>query len=85
MNERQVVSGDRSKRIHKDESMPDSHASQRTGVRSFKSASNRSHKASIKSFNSKRSNMNTCTNNFVVVGGGGLDSIDINLPNYRLK
>ena len=61
VNERQVVSGDRQKRMQYSESIPDSHASQRTNVRSFKSASNRSHKASMRSFNSKRSNMNMNT------------------------
>ena len=84
-NERHVVSGDRQNRIKPSESMPDSHHSQRTNVRSFKSTSNRSQKHSMKSFNSKRSNLNTCTNNFVVVGGGTFDMIDINLPNSRQR
>ena len=65
-------------------SIPVSEGTQKTNtIRSIKSASNRSRKSTTRSIASKKSNLNMCTNDFVVVGGGGLDTIDINLPRQK--
>ena len=63
-------------------SMPDSQGTKNTAARSLKSVSNRSHRSNA-SYKSRKSNQNMCTNDFVVVGGGGLATIDISLPRQK--
>ena len=77
------------KKMNECPSLPDSAGTQKTTVRSMKSVSQRSKRGSAQSYGSRKSNRtsqrNVCTNDFVVVGGVGLDSIDINFPKQKQR
>lgn len=75
------------RKLAESNSIPASDGTYQT-VRSNKSVSNRS-RASTKSFNSRKSNKikrdQYCSNDFVLVGGVGLDNIDVNLSRTMKK
>jgi hypothetical protein len=76
------------RKLAESNSIPASDGTYQT-VRSNKSVSNRSRGSAAKSFNSRKSNKvrrdQYCSNDFVLVGGVGLDNIDVNLSRTMKK